>query len=149
MHPVFRDLFSNRPLISAVAAWAIAQTAKMVLFSVLERRFYWRRLIDTGGLPSAHSAFVTGLATGIFFAEGPRSSAFAIAVVFAGVVMYDAVSLRREAGKHADILNELLLMTIIRDAFREREALKELLGHTPVEVLAGAALGMAVGFLLQ
>jgi uncharacterized protein len=149
MHPLFRDLLANRPLLSALVAWAIAQTLKMILFSILERRFYWRRLIDTGGLPSAHSAFVMGLATGVLCAEGPRSSLFAIAAVFAAVVMYDAVSLRREAGKHADILNELLLLTIIRDAFKEREALKELLGHTPMEVLAGAALGITVALFLQ
>ena len=133
----------------AITAWAVAQGLKMVLFSILERRFYWRRLIDTGGLPSAHSAFVTGLATGVGVANGIDSSIFAIAVVFALVVMYDAVSLRREAGKHADILNELLLLSFIRDAFKERDALKELLGHTPLEVVAGAALGIATGLLMQ
>lgn len=120
----------------------------MVLFSILERRFYWRRLIETGGLPSSHSAFVTGLASGVAVQDGLGSTAFAIACVFALIVMYDAVSLRREAGKHADILNELLLLAIIRDAFAEREALKELLGHTPLEVFAGAALGIVTGLLM-
>ena len=141
-------LFSNRPLISAIIAWATAQILKMVLFAVLERQINWRRLIDTGGLPSAHSAFVTGLASGVGVASGLQSSEFAIATVFALVVMYDAVSLRREAGKHADILNELLLLSIIQDAFKEREALKELLGHTPLEVVCGAALGIATGLLV-
>jgi acid phosphatase family membrane protein YuiD len=149
MGPFLSDLFANVPLKSAIAAWAIAQTMKMVLFSILERRFYWRRLIDTGGLPSAHSAFVCGLATGVAKIEGLRSSAFAVAAVFALVVMYDAVSLRREAGKHADVLNELLLLSFIQDAFKEREALKELLGHTPLEVVAGAGLGIATGLLMQ
>ncbi len=144
----FDALLSNRPLISAVAAWAIAQTLKLVLFAILERRLNWRRLIETGGLPSSHSAFVTGLATGVAVSEGLGSSSFAIASVFAAVVMYDAMSLRREAGKHADILNELLLLSFIQEAFREREALKELLGHTPVEVVAGAALGIVTGLLL-
>ncbi|HTE20085.1 MAG TPA: divergent PAP2 family protein [Armatimonadota bacterium] len=143
------SLLYNRPLISAIVAWALAQTLKMVLFSILERRFYWRRLIDTGGLPSAHSAFVCGMATGVWAAEGAGSSTFAVALVFALVVMYDAMSLRREAGKHADLLNELLLLSFIRDAFKEREALKELIGHTPLEVLAGAALGIATGLLLS
>jgi uncharacterized protein len=135
--------------VSALVAWAVAQTLKLVLFAILERRFYWRRLIDTGGLPSAHSAFVTGLATGVGVREGMQSSAFAIAAVFASVVMYDAVSLRREAGKHADIINELLLLSVIQEAFKEREALKELLGHTPLEVVAGAALGIIMGFVLR
>jgi acid phosphatase family membrane protein YuiD len=146
---VLNLLLANRPLVAALLAWAIAQTLKLVLFSILERRFYWRRLIDTGGLPSAHSAFVCGLASGVAVHDGIDSTVFAIAAVFAAVVMYDAVSLRREAGKHADVLNELLLLSFIRDAFKEREALKELLGHTPLEVLAGAALGIATGLLLQ
>jgi uncharacterized protein len=139
----------NTPLLSAVVAWAAAQILKLVLFSILERRFYWRRLIDTGGLPSAHSAFVTGLAAGVAINDGVESSLFAMAFVFAAVVMYDAMSLRREAGKHADLLNELLLLSFIRDAFKEREALKELIGHTPLEVLAGAFLGIATAFLIQ
>lgn len=132
-----------------MVAWATAQVLKLILFSILERRLYWRRLIDTGGLPSAHSAFVMGLATAVAIHDGVDSSVFAVSAVFAAVVMYDAVSLRREAGKHADLLNELLLLSFIRDAFKEREALKELIGHTPLEVLAGAALGMATAFLLQ
>jgi len=81
-------------------------------------------------------------------ASGLHSSEFAVAAVFALVVMYDAMSLRREAGKHADILNELLLLSIIQDAFKEREALKELLGHTPLEVVCGAALGITIGLIV-
>jgi hypothetical protein len=122
---------------------------KLLLFLILERRFNWRRLIETGGLPSSHSAFVTGLASGVAVRDGLHSTTFAIAAVFAAIVMYDAVSLRREAGKHADILNELLLLSVVQEAFKEREALKELLGHTPLEVCAGAALGIATGALLQ
>jgi hypothetical protein len=141
-------LLSNRPLASAIIAWALAQFLKMVLFAILERQINWRRLIDTGGLPSAHSAFVTGLASGVGVASGLHSSEFAIAAVFALVVMYDAMSLRREAGKHADILNELLLLSIIQEAFKEREALKELLGHTPLEVVCGAALGITIGLIV-
>lgn len=141
-------LLSNRPLASAIIAWALAQFLKMVLFAFLERQINWRRLIDTGGLPSAHSAFVTGLASGVGVASGLQSSEFAVAAVFALVVMYDAMSLRREAGKHADILNELLLLSIIQEAFKEREALKELLGHTPLEVVCGAALGITIGLIV-
>ncbi len=143
------ELLSNRPLACAISAWAIAQTLKMLLFLVLEKQFDWRRLIDTGGLPSAHSAFASGLATGVAWSDGLKSSTFAVAAVFASVVMYDAVSIRREAGKHADVLNELLLLTFIRDSVKERTMLKELLGHTPVEVMAGAALGILVGSALS
>src|SRR5437868_9454825 len=104
-------LLANPPLVSAVVAWFLAQALKMILFSVLERKISWRRLIDTGGLPSAHSAFVVGLAGGVGIHDGLQSTTFAMALVFALVVMYDALSLRREAGKHADILNELLLLS--------------------------------------
>src|SRR5262249_59366111 len=128
---------------------ALAQALKMILFSILERQISWRRLIDTGGLPSSHSAFVSGLAAGVGIKEGLQSTVFAIALVFALIVMYDALSLRREAGKHADILNELLLLSTIREAFKEREALKELLGHTPLEVLAGALLGVGTALLMN
>lgn len=145
---MLNQLLENRALVSAVVAWALAQALKMILFSILERRINWRKLIETGGLPSSHSAFVTGLATGVAVTEGLRSSMFAIAAVLALIVMYDAMSLRREAGKHADILNELLLLSFIQDAFKERAALKELLGHTPLEVLAGAVLGVVTTFLL-
>ncbi len=146
---VLHELLSNLPLKAALAAWALAQILKMVLFAILEKQINWRRLIDTGGLPSAHSAFVVGLACGVGRVEGLHSPIFAVAAVFASVVMYDAMSLRREAGKHADILNELLLLSFIQEAFKEREALKELLGHTPTEVLAGAGLGIIVGLLIH
>jgi acid phosphatase family membrane protein YuiD len=146
---VLHALATNRPLISALTAWAVAQILKMVLFSILERRIYWRRLIDTGGLPSAHSALVSGLTVGVGVSEGFGSTYFAISLVFALIVMYDALSLRREAGKHADILNELLLLSTIREAFKEREALKELLGHTPLEVVAGAILGVGSALFIH
>ncbi len=134
---------------SAFAAWAVAQTLKLLLFFVLERRINWRKLIETGGLPSAHSAFVMGLAIGIGIHDGFQSTAFAIAMVFALIVRYDALSLRREAGKHADILNELLLLSTIREALKEREALKQLLGHTPIEVAAGAAIGIGSALFIS
>lgn len=143
------QLTSNRPLFAAMCAWATAQALKMILFSILERKISWQRLIDTGGLPSAHSALVTGLTVGVGIREGFNSTLFAMSLVFALIVMYDALSLRREAGKHADILNELLLLSTIREAFKEREALKELLGHTPLEVLAGAALGAGTALLVS
>lgn len=146
---MFETLASNRPLMSAFAAWAVAQTLKLLLFFVLERRINWRKLIETGGLPSAHSAFVMGLAIGIGIHDGFQSTAFAIAMVFALIVMYDALSLRREAGKHADILNELLLLSTIREALKEREALKQLLGHTPIEVAAGAAIGIGSALFIS
>lgn len=140
-------LLRNYPLVCALIAWTLAQGIKVILFSILERRFYWQRILETGGLPSAHSALVMGLATGVGIQEGFQSTLFGITAVFASVVMYDALTLRREAGKHADLLNELILLSHIQEAFKEREALKELLGHTPLEVFAGAMLGIGTALL--
>jgi len=134
---------------SAVASWAIAQIAKVILFSVPRRRLSWRKILETGGLPSAHSAFVVGLAVAVGCVEGFGSTLFAIACVLALIVMYDALSLRREAGKHADLLNDLLLLSFIKEAVEERETLREMLGHTPLEVMAGAAIGILTSVVLH
>src|SRR5947209_8865081 len=149
MKQSFEALIANRALMSAGAAWLAAQILKMIIFSLLERRVYWRKLLDTGGLPSAHSALVVGLCVGVGLTDGFSSTVFALALVFALVVMYDAMNLRAEAGKHADLLNELLLLSVIKEAYREREKLKELLGHTPVEVMAGAFIGFVMAFVVN
>lgn len=149
MRTLVDQLLVNRPLMSALAAWLVAQVLKAVVFAVLERRVNWRKLVDTGGLPSAHSALVVGLTTGIALNEGLRSAAFAISLVFALIVMYDAIGIRQEAGKHADLLNELLRIAVIRDAYRQREELKELLGHTPLEVFAGALIGVMMALFVN
>jgi acid phosphatase family membrane protein YuiD len=145
----FETLTANRPLVSALSAWLTAQVLKVVIFSVLERRLHWRKLLETGGLPSAHSALVAGLSLGVGLSDGFDSTLFAVASVFAVIVMYDAMNLRAEAGKHADLLNELLLLSVIKEAYREREKLKELLGHTPFEVLAGALIGVLMAVLVN
>jgi acid phosphatase family membrane protein YuiD len=142
-------LAANRPLLSAGAGWITAQVLKMIIFSILERRFHWRKLLETGGLPSAHSALVAGLCLGVGLTEGFASTMFAISFVFALIVMYDAMNLRAEAGKHADLLNELLLLSVIKEAYKEREKLKELLGHTPFEVMAGALIGVTAAVVLN
>jgi len=142
-------LTANRPLLSAGASWLTAQILKVIIFSVLERRLHWRKLLETGGLPSAHSALVTGLCLGVGLHEGFESPVFAIALVLALIVMYDAMNLRAEAGKHADLLNELLLLSVIKEAYKEREKLKELLGHTPFEVIAGILIGVMMAVMLS
>jgi acid phosphatase family membrane protein YuiD len=149
MKSSFEALASNRPLLSAGAAWFTAQVLKLIIFSVLERRLHWRKLLETGGLPSAHSALVVGLCIGVALTEGFHSTMFAVTAVFALIVMYDAMNLRAEAGKHADLLNELLLLSVIKDAYREREKLKELLGHTPFEVAAGAIIGVMTAVVVN
>ena len=133
-------------LLPAAIAWLIAQIVKLCLTSVKQRRLYLRVLADTGGMPSSHSALVMALTTALGRVQGLNSAAFAVALVFSVVVMYDAQGVRRAAGRQAEVLNRLL-----EDLFQQRgvreERLRELIGHTPFQVLVGAALGIAVGLV--
>ena len=149
MNPLLDDLLANRPLISAFSAWFAAQVVKTLVFAYRERQVNWRRMVETGGLPSAHAALVLGLAVGVGMNEGWHSTLFAISLVVASVVIYDAIGIRREAGKHADLLNELVMIAVIKDSFEQREKLRDLLGHTPVEVFAGSLLGIVIGILVN
>jgi uncharacterized protein len=136
-----------RYLLAPVVAWSIAQASKVILSSIRKRRLNLRVLAETGGMPSSHSAIVMGLTAAIGKYSGLGSAAFAIALIFSFVVMYDAAGLRRAAGRQAEVLNRL-----VEDLFHMRgvqEAkLRELLGHTPFEVLVGAALGIGTGILM-
>lgn len=129
-------------------AWACAQGIKVLLEIIFQGKFNWETVFGTGGMPSSHSAFVMSLAVSTGVLYGGRSPIFAIAAGFALVVMYDAMNVRREAGKHAEQLNQM--MEILKDLsvkWDPMKALKESLGHTPLQVLAGAILGTGVGAL--
>jgi acid phosphatase family membrane protein YuiD len=128
-------------------AWSICQVAKVTLVSIRQRRLNLRALADTGGMPSSHSAIVMGLAAAIGKYSGVTSAPFAIALIFSFVVMYDAAGLRRAAGRQAEVLNRLVEDLVHMRGVQEKR-LRELLGHTPVEVLVGAVIGIAVGLLL-
>jgi uncharacterized protein len=134
-------------LLPPIVAWAIAQVAKVVIASARMRRLNLRVLADPGGMPSSHSAIVMGLTTAIGKHAGVASAAFAIALIFSFVVMYDAAGVRRAAGRQAAVLNRLVQDLVHMRGVQEQE-LRELLGHTPVEVLVGAVLGIAVGLVL-
>ena len=134
-------------LLAPVVAWAIAQAAKVILTSMRQRRLNLRVLAETGGMPSSHAAIVMGMTTAVGKYAGVSSAAFAIALIFSFVVMYDAAGLRRAAGRQAAILNRLVEDLVHMRGMQEQR-LRELLGHTPVEVLVGAVLGIAVGLIL-
>ena len=136
-----------RYLLAPLVAWSIAQVAKVILSSVSKRRLNLRVLAETGGMPSSHSAIVMGLTSAIGKYSGLGSAAFAIALIFSFVVMYDAAGLRRAAGRQAAILNRLVEDLVHMRGVQEQK-LRELLGHTPVEVLVGAVLGVVVGLIL-
>ena len=134
-------------LLAPLVAWAIAQAAKVILTSMRQRRLNLRVLAETGGMPSSHAAIVMGLTTAIGKYAGVSSAAFAIALIFSFVVMYDAAGLRRAAGRQAAILNRLVEDLVHMRGMQEQR-LRELLGHTPFEVVVGALLGFVVGLIL-
>jgi acid phosphatase family membrane protein YuiD len=129
-----------------VVAWAIAQAAKVILTSMRQRRLNLRVLAETGGMPSSHAAIVMGLTTAVGKYAGVSSASFAIALIFSFVVMYDAAGLRRAAGRQAAILNRLVEDLMHMRGVQEQR-LRELLGHTPFEVVVGALLGFVVGLI--
>ena len=133
-------------LIPPLLAWAIAQVTKVVLYSIKQRRLNLRVLAETGGMPSSHAAIVMGLTSAVGRLDGLSSATFAVALIFSFVVMYDAQGVRRAAGRQAAVLNRLIEDLVAMRGIEETR-LRELLGHTPFEVLVGAALGVAVGLL--
>ncbi|MFN4070166.1 MAG: divergent PAP2 family protein [Thermus caldifontis] len=142
------DLLANQVFWTAILANLLAQTLKLFIYYLLEGRFQWERFLETGGMPSSHSATVSALAMGVGFQEGFASTLFAVAAIFALIVMYDATGIRRAAGLHAQLLNQLVQeLQQVLEKGPAPEPLKELLGHTYLEVLVGALLGALVAFL--
>lgn len=145
----FVDLFSNPFLITSTLAWLVAQVLKVIINAFINRKLDWERLVGDGGMPSGHSATVSSLATITGLLCGLRSYEFGISVILAIIVCHDAMGVRREAGRHAKVLNEL------QKAFEELMnqdlpdvALKEFVGHTPIQVCAGILIGILVGSLM-
>lgn len=141
-------VFDNKLLWVALLATVSAQLLKVILVLITERRWAFDRMLETGGMPSSHSAAVTSLATGIGLSYGWDSAQFAIAAVFGSIVMYDATGIRRAAGIQAKLINELVqeLGHLFDEGFQP-QVLKTLLGHTYPQVLVGALMGAAVGLI--
>lgn len=140
-------LLGNRILIAAFAAWLVAQVSKTLYELVRYRQLNFSRLVSSGGMPSSHSALVTGLATAAGRVNGLGSAAFAIAVVLAGIVMYDAAGVRRAVSLQARILNQIMDEAFQGHPIAEKR-LRELIGHTPVQVFVGGLLGIGIGLLI-
>lgn len=148
------DLLFNIPLLIALTAIIVAQFIKIPLYYIPNKRLDWSLMFSTGGMPSSHSAAVTALSTAIAIEHGLHSSYFAIAAVFAIIVMFDAAGVRRHAGEQAVVLNKLVddFNAMIEDMKNwkgqteqvKRKKLKELLGHQPIEVLVGGIFGIIV-----
>ncbi len=144
------DIIYNRPLWAAIVASAVAQILKVLIEFLTDKKLDLRRLWDTGGMPSSHSAGVAALAVAIGLQEGFNSAFFAIAAVFSYVVIYDAKGVRRAAGLHAEILNEIVkeLPHLFEEGFQPK-ALKTLLGHTGPQVVVGTLLGILVAVVIH
>lgn len=142
------DLLSNVPLIAALAATMVAQLLKVLLVLLAEKRWAFDRLLDTGGMPSSHSAAVSALAISLGVLHGWGSPAFAISCVLGSIVMYDATGIRRAAGRHAEMINEMVkeLSHLFDEGFQP-QVLKTLLGHTYPQVIVGALLGITTALV--
>lgn len=140
-----QQFISNSVLITALIGWCAAQVLKIV-FS-WDSGFDFKRIVGSGGMPSSHAAFVMALSFAVGFTEGFDSAVFAAAAVFSFVVMYDAAGVRRAAGQQATILNRIVKDLIKADYSHTNRKLKELLGHTPIEVFAGAVLGIIIAII--
>ncbi|GHF29857.1 hypothetical protein HNQ07_000808 [Deinococcus metalli] len=144
----FADLLGNRWLWTAVLSSTGAQVLKVILILLFERRWRPAAFMETGGMPSSHSAMVAALTTGVALSEGMNSPLFAMSAVFALIVMYDATGVRHSSGQQARLLNELVdeLRAVVREGFAPTP-LRVLLGHTYLEVLAGTLIGIGAGFI--
>ena len=142
-------IFTNYPLWCAAVSWITAQVIKSVIWIIQKQRFSFISLVASGGMPSSHSATVCALATATGRLNGFNSVDFAISFILAFIVMYDAAGVRRSAGEQAKILNRMMEDIERGETENMPKRLKELIGHTPLQVFAGAALGIMVGILID
>lgn len=145
----FYDLISNKILIAAFFGWLSAQVLKTIIFVLVNKTFDPERLLGDGGMPSSHSATVMALVTSTLFFYSANSFEFAVAGVLALIVMHDAMGVRRETGIQAKVINNMMEWFQQLDSdIPVEEKLKEFVGHTPLQVLFGALLGIVVGFIV-
>ncbi|MBO5079065.1 MAG: divergent PAP2 family protein [Oscillospiraceae bacterium] len=144
------DLLTNRFLITSVSSWFVAQLVKTVIHAIVNRKLDMSRLFGDGGMPSGHSATVTSLATLTALSYGLGSFQFAVTGILAIIVCHDATGVRRETGKQAVLLNELIKAFEVLSTKKLPEVkLKEFVGHTPIQVLAGITVGIANAFFMH
>jgi acid phosphatase family membrane protein YuiD len=147
---VVYELWENRILISALGAWGIAQVIKALLYGVLNGNFSLERLFGDGGMPSGHSATVSAAATAAAINCGLGSTEFAITVIIALIVMHDACGVRREAGKQARVIQDLVatLNILAEKEYTPPQKLKIFVGHTPMQVVVGSFVGILTGLFI-
>lgn len=149
MGKFFYELFHNEIFIASASSWLIAQIIKTIIYLVLNKKIRLERMTGSGGMPSCHSATVCALVTSTCIVCGPGSPELAIAVMFAMVTMYDAMGVRWETGKQAHILNSMMetFQKMGNKDVSAEDKLKELIGHSPLQVFVGAILGIVIALI--
>lgn len=143
-----QEIWSNETLWLPISAMLVVQIFKFITASIRNKMLMWPILFSTGGMPSSHSSMVTSLATAVAYRNGVGSSIFGVSVVLAAIIMYDAQGIRQQSGKQARILNSMLRELFSGQPISEEE-LKELLGHTSIEVLVGGVVGVLYTIFLE
>ena len=147
VHDSMKTILDNRVLLAAFIAWLVAQVAKTVYELIRYRKLRFNRLVSSGGMPSSHSALVSSLAAATARVTGIDSVLFAITFVLAAIVMYDAAGVRRAVSVQARILNQMIDEAFQGKPFAEKR-LRELIGHTPTQVIVGGLLGVGIGLIM-
>lgn len=143
-----RDFFLFNPvLLSALVAWTLAQILKVLIEYIIIRKWNWALLFQAGGMPSSHSAMVSSTSLSVGMVIGFDTGVFALSAVLAMIVIYDATGIRRQAGKQAVLINNMI-DEITKGKIPPQDRLKEVLGHTPGEAFMGTLLGLVIAFLI-
>jgi acid phosphatase family membrane protein YuiD len=151
MDTVILQIIGNRIIQTGAIAWVLSQIIKTVIHLILNKKIVWERLVGDGGMPSSHSATVTSVAVATGFTAGWDSPVFAVAVFLAIIVMHDARGVRRETGKQAVVINNMLEFFEKMGAgdMTPEQTLKEFVGHSPLQVAVGAVLGFVVAIAMN
>lgn len=144
---ILNEIINNRIIQTSALAWFVAQVIKIIIDCIKNKTINPALIVSSGGMPSSHSSFVTSLACATGLKEGFGSTLFAITFVLSMVVMYDASGVRRAAGKQAEVLN-IFIANFEKHGIKIDSKLKELLGHSPIEVFAGAMLGIIIAIIM-
>lgn len=146
----FWHLVSNKLILCGVVAWVSAQLIKTMIHAIINKKINWPRLVGDGGMPSSHSATVTAVAATCAINYGLASFQFGVTVILAFIVMHDAMGVRNETGKHAIVLNDMIeFIDSMGKNISPEEKLKEFVGHSPLQVIVGAALGCLVAVIIN
>ena len=144
---MIQELLNNKMLISALLAWSLGQAVKIPVHYLIHRKWDWSLLFTTGGMPSTHSAMMSAVTLSIGLHAGFNTAAFAIAFTITMIVVYDAAGVRRQAGLHAEKINQLITEIFTSHPISEG-TLKEVIGHSPPQVIVGIIFGITISLLL-